>query len=122
MFVLSDGSGFKFMFQGCLSGLSFMFPRAPNQKNEPQETKYCMPNLLYTCNVRRGMQYWFLVGSYLQTRARRRYDTQYQVPQESTSWYWGLGHAIPRVSFLRYRYCMSFFFTWFFLVGFARAY
>ena len=24
-----------------------------------------MPNLLYTCNVRRGMQYWFLVGSYL---------------------------------------------------------
>ena len=23
MFVLSDGSGFKFMFQGCLSGLSF---------------------------------------------------------------------------------------------------
>ena len=29
MFVLSDGSGFKFMFQGCLSGLSFMlFARA----------------------------------------------------------------------------------------------
>ena len=41
-----------------------------NQKNEPQETKYCMPNLLYTCNVRRGMQYWFLVGSELHARAK----------------------------------------------------
>ena len=46
-----------------LSSLKFWFhvsflSRA--QKNEPQETKYCMPNLLYTCNVRRGMQYWFL--------------------------------------------------------------
>ena len=30
-----------------------------------------------------------------------------------------LGHAIPRVSFLRYRYCMSFFFTWFFLSFFG---
>ncbi len=34
--------------------------RATSLKKEPQETKYCMPNLLYTCNVRRGMQYWFL--------------------------------------------------------------
>ena len=43
--------------------LSFIRAR---QKNEPQETKYCMPNLLYTCNVRRGMQYWFLrVHSFL---------------------------------------------------------
>ena len=46
-------------WDGNVSSLSSR-ARKPNQKNEPQETKYCMPNLLYTCNVRRGMQYWFL--------------------------------------------------------------
>ena len=35
MFVLSDGSGFKFMFQGCLSGLS----RAQERNETPTTWK-----------------------------------------------------------------------------------
>ena len=58
-----------FMFHGFFFLVSYL-SRA--QKNEPQETKYCMPNLLYTCNVRRGMQYWFLVGSYLRARENQK--------------------------------------------------
>ena len=43
MFVLSDGSGFKFMFQGCLSGLSFWFARAMNHKKEPPRNETLVP-------------------------------------------------------------------------------
>jgi len=44
MFVLSDGSGFKFMFQGCLSGLSFMFHvRARERRTMRHETQTLLP-------------------------------------------------------------------------------
>ena len=54
--------------------------------NEPQETKYCMPNLLYTCNVRRGMQYWFLrVHSFLlESYLRAREICKEGQPEESS--------------------------------------